>query len=130
MEVDLQFVISFTTKKFDVSKEQPNPINPIYGQSLLLWLQDKAKEVTISPPDYEDWGWYSYLEWKGRSYMIGASASEADDGSYEWVFQIDKYRSLVDKLLGREKMNSDDECLRYFKSVFDSEPEFKSVLIE
>ena len=34
-------VIHFTTDLFDISKEDENTINPIHGQSLLLWLNDK-----------------------------------------------------------------------------------------
>ena len=60
-------VIRFTTDKFDVSKERPNPINPIPGESLLVWLQDRAQSRTqLTEPDAEDWGWYSYVDWNGR----------------------------------------------------------------
>ena len=38
-------VIRFRTDKFDVSKERPNPINPIPGESLLLWLRERARSM-------------------------------------------------------------------------------------
>ena len=41
-------IISFTTDRFDVSGERPNPINPIAGQSVLLWLAGRALEGAIS----------------------------------------------------------------------------------
>ncbi|HEX3880215.1 MAG TPA: hypothetical protein VHW24_24705 [Bryobacteraceae bacterium] len=51
-------VLRFYTAAFDVTKERPNPINPIPGESLLLWLREKAKGlVEISAPDSEDWVW-------------------------------------------------------------------------
>ena len=116
--------IQFTTTKFDVSKEEENPINPIYGESLLLWLRDKAADkVDVPEPDYEDWGWFSYIQWGGRRYMLGASS---DDGE-AWTFQMDKNRTLSEKLLGREKMTVDDEAWRYFEGILRAEPEFKDI---
>jgi hypothetical protein len=127
----MHYVITFVTDKFDVTKEDENPINPIYGQSLLLWLKEQVAEtVNLESPDTEDWGWYTTIDWKGRSYILGASAAESENGSFEWVFQVDKNRTFKEKLLGREKMKKDDECLLFFQSVFDSEPEFMGVAVE
>ena len=56
-------VIRFMTDKFDVSKEPPNPINPIPGQSLLVRLRAQTQARTqLSEPDAEDWGWYSFAD--------------------------------------------------------------------
>ncbi len=67
----MHHIITFKTTKFDVSKEKENPINPIYGYSLLDWLKDQLIErVEIESPDAEDWGWYSFLKWENRSYML------------------------------------------------------------
>jgi len=47
--------IHFKTSMFDVSQERMNPINPIYGISLLLWLKEELKDkVKITEPDAED----------------------------------------------------------------------------
>ena len=125
-------VIRFRTGAFDVTKERPNPINPIPGESLLLWLTDKTKgTVELSGPDAEDWGWYSYADWKGRRYLLGASAcDEEQDGLREWILQIDKYRSVKEKLLGQAKMCADDECAEYFLSLLRREPSFRDVSID
>jgi hypothetical protein len=123
-------VIRFITDKFDVSKERPNPINPIPGESLLTWLRERATpRVHLSEPDTEDWGWYSYADWSGRQYLIGASASEEEEGKREreWILQIDKQRSMKEKMLGREAMGNDDECAAYLQSLLEEEPAFKSV---
>lgn len=120
-------VIRFTTDKFDVAREPPNPINPIPGVSLLQWLREQARpRVELSEPDAEDWGWYAFVDWNGRQYMLGASASE-DDGGCEWVLQIDKQRSIKEKLLGREAMMPDDPCAAYFVSLLQREPAFRNV---
>ena len=123
-------VIRFRTTKFDVSKERPNPINPIPGESLLLWLRERARpDVAVSEPDAEDWGWYSSVEWKGRSYMLGSSASE-EDRDREWILQIEKHRSVTEKLLGRAKMSKDDECAKYFQRLLRSEATFEGVSVD
>jgi hypothetical protein len=125
-------VLRFYTAAFDVTKERQNPINPIPGESLLLWLIDQAKgSVEISTPDTEDWGWYSYAEWNGRKYMLGASASDEDEhGQREWVLQIHKHRSVKEKLLGRAKMSQDDECAQYFQGLLGREASFRGVSID
>jgi hypothetical protein len=124
-------VIRFTTSKFDVSKERPNPINPIPGESLLLWLRSQVlPEVDMSEPDAEDWGWYSSVEWKGRLYMIGSSASEEEGGEREWILQIDKHRSVKEKLFGNEKMSQDDECAAYFQRLLEGEASFNAISVD
>ena len=67
--------IYFNTSLFDPSKEDENEINPIYGQSLLIWLKDKlSNKLEFSEIDMEDWGWYSHIIWNGRKYLIGSVA--------------------------------------------------------
>jgi len=128
-------VLHFKTALFDVSKEKENPFNLIYGISLLEWLREELKnKLEISEPDAEDWGWYSELEFDGNSYMIGACAffEEGDDSTSEldWVFQVHKYRSFKDKLLGRNKMTDTDSCFVYFKEFFERYPDFKELNVE
>jgi len=124
-------VIRFNTSAFDVSKERPNPINPIPGESLLLWLRERARpEVEVSEPAAEDWGWYSDLKWEGRNYMLGSSASEDVNGQWEWILQIETYRSLAEKLLGRAKMGEVDACANFFQQVVKSEPTFEGVSVD
>ena len=123
-------VIRFTTDAFDVAREPPNPINPIPGISLLLWLRDHARpQVEVGEPDAEDWGWYAFVDWHGRTYLLGASASE-DDGGREWVLQIDKQRSMKEKLLGRAAMTPDDPCAAYFQALLEAEPAFRDVSVD
>lgn len=121
-------VIRFRTAKFDVSQERPNPYNPIPGESLLLWLRVQARpDVELSEPAAEDWGWYATVTWHGRTYMLGASAAEDDNGEREWVLQIDKHRSFLEKILGRAQMTSDDACAFYFHRLLEQEPAFMNV---
>ena len=49
--------------------------------------------LAVPEPQTEDWGWYVDLEYNGRKYMLGASASdEEENGGREWVLQIVKHR--------------------------------------
>ena len=124
-------VIRFNTARFDVAKERPNPINPIPGESLLLWLRERAKpHVEVTEPDAEDWGWYSFVDWKGRQYLLGSSASDEDSGQREWILQIDKQRSVKEALMGREKMAADDDCAQFFQQLLEDEPSFTSVSVD
>ena len=124
-------VIRFNTAQFDVAKERPNPINPIPGESLLLWLRERAKpDVEVTEPDAEDWGWYSFVDWKGRQYLLGSSASDEESGQREWILQIDKQRSVKETLMGREKMEADDECAQFFQQLVEDESSFTSVSVD
>jgi hypothetical protein len=120
----MDIAITFRTSKFDVSKETENQANQIYGESFLLWLKEIAKDrIELPEPDYEDWGWYSDVEWNGRVYMLGASS---DDGS-TWFFHITKQRTLKEKLFGKEKIDESDGCWNYLLSLIKSEPNFKEI---
>ncbi len=131
----MHYIISFKSDKFDITQEDENPINPIFGQSLLKWLKTHlSDDFEISEPDAEDWGWYSILKWENRDYLIGSSVcfEEGDNpnSKLEWVFQVDKHRSLKEKLFGREKMTREDECLMFFKKLFESESSFESISVQ
>lgn len=127
----MEYIICFESDKFDAKKDSENAIEAVYGESLLLWLKDKLKEeAQVTEPDAEEWGWYSYLDWKGRNYVLCSSASEEADGQYEWILQVNKKRSLKEKLLGKEKMQKDDECLQYLQQLIEKEVSVSGVTVE
>lgn len=131
----MHIAISFKSTKFDVSKERTNPINPIFGESLLKWFKSEIEpDFDVTEPDAEDWGWYSYIDWKGRLYMLGASTyfeeGNVPKSELEWVLQIDKSRTFIEKLFGKEKISQTDECVLYLKSKLESEPKISSVSFE
>ena len=126
--------IYFNTSLFDPSKEDENEINPIYGQSLLIWLKDKlSNKLEFSEIDMEDWGWYSHIIWNGRKYLIGSVAhyEVGDDfrNGVDWIFQVDKKRSFKEIIFGKEKMTENDQCFLFFKKYFEEKPEIKNVEI-
>ena len=124
-------VVRFNTKMFDVSRERPNPINPIAGESLLIWLKDKlGSDHEVTEPDAEDWGWYSHINWAGTNYMLGSSASEPEDGEREWVLQIVRSKSLKERLLGRGNATTTDPCVTSIIKVLAAEQGFRGVQVE
>ncbi len=127
--------INLQTAKFDILKEDENPNNQIYGQSLLLWLKDFLKgNYEISEVASEDWGWYCYIDFKGRKYMLGANAfyEEGDDphSELEWVFQVEKQRTFKEILLFKENMTDQDECFLYFKKLFDTASDITVISVD
>nr|WP_296016743.1 hypothetical protein [uncultured Acidovorax sp.] len=121
-------VVRFKTSKFNVAAEKPNPINPFAGQSLLLWLREAAlPRIDVTEPEPEDWGWYSFATWDGRTYILGSSASEEQNGEHEWVLQVVKQRTLVEKVLGRERMQKDDGLASFVLQLLQQEPAFHGV---
>ena len=128
-------VLHFKTALFDVTKEKENPYNPIHGISLLDWLREELKgQLEITEPDAEDWGWYSEIEFDDNTYLIGSCAfyEEGEDltSELDWAFQIHKYRSFKEKLLGRNKMDDTDSCFLFFKNLFENHSGFSELLVE
>lgn len=118
-------LIEFKTAKFDPSKEPPNRINPIAGQSVLVWLRETALP-SATEPDYEDWGWYMEVELGGTSYLIGSICYEPAEGvigpERDWLVQIHKSRSLLNRLLGKNKLEAGDPLVQKIITTLCSEP--------
>jgi len=122
--------ITFRSEKFDITAEDPNPINPIAGQSFLLWLRGRLHNAgyEADEPDTEDWGWYIELTAFDSSYLVGASGfPEEEDASVEWRIQIHKLRSLFDKLTGRNKLAPDDPLSQVIENLVCDESEFNEI---
>lgn len=126
----MAFVISFRTALFDVSKETPNPINPIAGQSVLNWLRPAlaGAEYRSTEPGTEDWGWYMDVEGPGGAYLVGASA-DADGATtdVEWIVQVHRARSIKDRLLGRNKLAPGDPLCSLIERLVRAESRIEAV---
>ncbi len=126
-------VIHFRSKKFDVTAETPNPINPIAGQSVLRWLRTELVKAryTATEPDTEDWGWYMDVTGNEASYLVGASAdTDSPTPDVEWVIQVHRHRSLTDKLFGRNKMTTDDPLATLIERVVRADPQMSKISVE
>lgn len=126
-------VISFRTARFDVSREPPNPINPIAGHSVLEWLRGQLARARYrsTAPDTEDWGWYIEVEGGSGSYLVGASAdADGSTGSVDWTVQVHKHRSLKDKLLGRNHMTADDPLFALIEEIVRADAAMEQVAVD
>ena len=126
-------IVSFRTGKFDVSAETPNPINPIAGQSVLIWLRAELAKAhyTATEPDTEDWGWYMDVAGNDGSYLVGASAdADALTPDVEWVVQVHRHRSMSDKLFGRNKMAPDDPLAALIERIVRGDSQISDVSVE
>src|SRR5262245_39412689 len=122
--------ITFRSEKFDVTAEDPNPINPIAGQSFLLWLRDRLHDAgyEADEPDTEDWGWYMELSAFDSSYWVGASGFPDEEGAgVEWRIQIHKTRSFLDRLTGKNKLVPDEPLSQVIENFVRDESEFIEV---
>lgn len=113
-------VITFSSARFDVSDETPNPINPIFGERLLAFVADATRSLgwEVTPPAPEDWGWYVDVSRGSDAYMVGASG-EAEDGETEidWTIQIHKRRTIVDRLTRRNRFEDGDALVTAIESA-------------
>lgn len=96
-------LVQFDTTKFDFASEPPNPINPIFGESALRWVEQVlGAGFEVGEPAAEDWGWYCDVTHDGVLYLLGASAERNDDGSWHVMFQVEPHRSMMHKLTGKK----------------------------
>jgi hypothetical protein len=124
-------LITFQTDKFDPAAEQENPHNPIAGEAVLKWLREQiAPAFALSDPEPEDFGWISSADINEQVYLVGASADLDQEQPIEWAIQIDKRRSFMDKLRGRNQHEPDDPLTAAIQSAIESEPAFKEISVD
>ena len=126
-------LISFTTTRFDLSNEPPNPINPIAGQALLSWLRAELIKIGwhVTEPDAEDWGWFMISRKGDASYLLGASGEiVGDTPPTDWIVQIHKNSSLLEKLTGRNKLADDDLLTREIERLVRRDASIAKVEVE
>jgi hypothetical protein len=126
-------VIAFTTSRFDVTQEPANPINPIAGYGVLVWLRGELEKAQYrtTEPDAEDWGWYMDAHGDGASYMVGASGdAEAPGGDVEWTIQVHRHRSAMDKIRGRNAMAADDRLAALIERILRADSNITGITVD
>ena len=125
-------LFSFVTDRFDPAKERPNDINPIAGEAVLHWLRARllALGYATTMPAMEDWGWYVDSESRTASYMIGSNGDPETGPDIVWMIQIDKHRSLADRLFGRNRLESTDELSEAVERLLRGEADFRDLSVE
>jgi hypothetical protein len=129
----MALLMTFSTSKFDYTRETPNDINPIYGESVLKWLAEKlvGTGYEASKPETEDWGWYVQVEGHGAKYMVGASGDpDRPAPDMDWVIQIHKRRTFKEKLTGANKLTRSDMFAALLERLARDEPDFRDFTVE
>jgi hypothetical protein len=126
----------FETDRFNLSRPKEYFINDCcYGDDLATWLRGKLDELGIlaSEPAQEDWGWYLEVHHQGSGYFIGIGG-HAEDESFsnrgEWRLMVEKRRSLMEILTGKNRMTENEEIVSILRCVVQSEPDMKFLGIE
>ncbi len=127
----MNYVISFYSDTFDLRNEKENTINPIKGISVGKWLNPilESKGVTCTNIEEEDWGWYSYASLEGQKYLVGYIAIPASSkgNNAEILIQVHKERTLIEKLLGKNKLTSNDPLINKVSGIIKNNSEFKDI---
>ena len=101
------------------------------GCASLASAQLAGGHCTVTEPAAEDWGWYIDVECEGARYLVGASADlDSSTPEIEWMVQVDKHRTLKDKVLGQNKMAADDRLVALIGDIVRAVPEFSEVTSE
>ena len=95
-------------------------IETFVEEGVLKWLQKKLRGAgyEVTAPEPEDWGWYVYVKGPEISYLVGASSDVDQPDPREWTVQIHRERSLMDKLMGRNKLAGTDQLTKHIERFF------------
>ena len=102
---------AFATDAFaDAAETRARNVNNLEGHALAAWLQAQFRAAAIDASDIwpEDHGWDFTIAHQGAKYTC-ACAREADGpGPAEAQITLHKSRSLLDRLLGRNRLDAAD----------------------
>ena len=126
-------LITFTTSRFDVGAEPPNPVNPIAGHGVLAWVGEQlgTRGYQVTEPDYEDWGWYMLVDDAQEHYMVGASGdAEEQAADVEWIVQVNRERTLMDQIRGRNKLADDDRLFALIEELVRAQDDMADIQVD
>ena len=128
---NMSYIISFYSDQFDLKNEDDNTINPIKGLSVGQWLNPilEGRGVSLTNVDEEDWGWYSYATLAEQKYLVGyvAIPETGKDNTAEIIIQLDKERTLIEKLFVKNKLTPNDPLIKEISGIIKNVKEFKDI---
>ena len=114
---------SFDTTAFrDTEELLSENINRIHGHELASWLSRELGRLGYEATDAsdEDFGWYFDVQNEGHSYFCTASVATEGQLPDEGHVTVAKNRSLIDRILGRNKSVSDDAVVTAIAAILES----------
>src|SRR5438552_209089 len=94
--------VRFNSEKFNSSEPKDYFINPCcFGDDVGQWLRPRLEALGYRTcgPEQEDWGWYLECARDGVTHTLNIGHIDEPDGC--WQIVLERPRSLVDRLLGR-----------------------------
>lgn len=132
----MRFDILFNTNRFNLSEVKAHFINDCcFGEDFAGWLDEKLQNngLTTTEIFQEDWGWAFYIEYKGQKYFIGINGNigekNAEINQGQWRIMIDKHRSFMEKILGKNNMDVTDEVITFTYDILIKESDFKNISV-
>jgi hypothetical protein len=107
--------ITFKTDRFNLSVIGADFINDCcFGEDLSIWLVGALVEAGVEADVVcmEDFGWANYAGFKDITYLMcvgGNSDGDPERPNYgEWHVTLERNRTFVQKLLGKNKASNSD----------------------
>src|SRR5262245_14802757 len=126
--------ILFKTSRFNLSTVGERFINPCcFGEDLAEWLRTKLidRELAVSQPYQEDWGWELPVTQGADSYYLCMSGnsdeSSANRDEGEWRIIVEKKRSMGQRLKGTGEIAGDDQMVRKIEEILCAEATIREV---
>jgi hypothetical protein len=100
---------------------------------VLNWLRSELLQANSqsAEPGTEDWGWYIDVTSGDASYMVGASADASEPAErVDWVIQVEKVRSLKERMLGRNLLAADDPLCALIERLVKAGEDNRDISVE
>jgi hypothetical protein len=120
---------TFKTDGFqDTAEALAENVNGFAGRELAVWLarELKARGLDASEVWPEDHGWDFSVAHAGAKYVCACLIEDADAGR-EGSAIVNKARSMMDKLLGRNTMAADDPVAGALRAALASSPTIRDL---
>ncbi len=121
--------IVFETPCFNLSE----PKDDRFGRDVLEWLSSKLElhGAQAGKKQLRSWGWEMEVYHGGTTYLVGVRGALREnpkcpnDGS--WRMSVMKRRSILDHVLGKNRMSKTDPLLWMIESALQTEPDIANV---
>ena len=130
----MTYSLIFNSNIFDWKSEPPNDCNEINGISLGQYLSPLfvQKSIQVTDIESEDWGWYLDATLDERTYMVGfiIIPKNAGESSDECICHVEKSRSFIEIITGKNKMQDDDPMLTIVHKLISEIKDVEKVTLD
>lgn len=124
---------TFQTSAFSDSEDvRAQNVNGIAGQSLAAWLSRSLTQAgfAASEPWPEDHGWDFSIEHGGAKYLCVCALEDGEQGPQDGHVSVDRMRTLMDRLAGRNKFTADDAVAAAIRTILGGSSEISNLATE